>query len=381
MDFRDALLERHRASFGRDVAGWQIEGVDHDGPGRSNVRFLLPASDGRAAQTAVALIHYDAVSEHTVDRVEGPFGAWCFKTSHAPSEARSAAGVADRAGLGSNSEPWHETWLDTVQALLEMDFEPHDAVCLARAWTPGDTRWPIQLARFPTVTLESTPLPSAGHFPLCPEHLGLYVVVPTAEWIERLVALGVPTLQLRLKSDDPEQVSEQVARAERAARHSTSRLFINDDWQVAVRYHRDALAAHGASGIYGVHLGQEDLADADIAAIGQAGLRLGVSTHGFAEMLRVLPLRPSYLALGAVFPTTTKTLKTAPQGLARLQAYVELIRSSAHVDFPLVAIGGIDAGNAEEVLRTGVGNIAVVRAVTEARDVAMAVHRLRELAG
>ncbi|HVL10011.1 MAG TPA: thiamine phosphate synthase [Burkholderiaceae bacterium] len=374
MDFRQALLERHGASFGRDTgrgdAVWQIASVNVPA---GEVRFRLPATsqDDKAAvlREAVLVTTLDATHslQRIVDHVDGPFGAWRFVTAAEPPFVAQQALLSD-------------TWLHTVRALLDMDFEPHDAVCLARAWNAGDTTWPTRLSRFPAVTLHSAPLPVPGAFLPCPEHLGLYVVVPDAAWIERLVPLGVPTLQLRFKSDDPAQVAAQIARAEEAVRGSQCRLFINDHWQEAIRQHRTALDTHGVSGIYGIHLGQEDLADADISAICAARLRLGVSTHGFAEMLRVLPLQPSYLALGAVFPTTTKTLKTAPQGLARLQAYVEMVRS-AYPELPLVAIGGIDVGNAEEVLRTGVGNVAVVRAVTEAGDLSAAVRRLRTLAG
>ncbi|TMS57037.1 thiamine phosphate synthase [Imbroritus primus] len=376
MDLRHALLERHGASFGRGAQGWQITAVDLPA---GEVRFRLSApahaaADGDTDTTAetpgettreavlVTTLNSAGSRRQIVDHVDGPFGAWQFVSS------------------AEHDPVLSEPWLDTVRALLDMDFEPHDAVCLARAWHVGDTTWPTHLPRFPAVTLRAAPLQAPGLFPPCPEQLGLYAVVPDAEWIERLVPLGVPTLQLRFKSGDPARVADEIARAEQAARGSACRLFINDHWQEAIRQHRAALDMHGASGIYGIHLGQEDLADTDLPAICTARLRLGVSTHGFAEMLRVLPLQPSYLALGAVFPTTTKTLKTAPQGLARLQAYVETVRSS-YPALPLVAIGGIDAGNAEEVLRTGVGNVAVVRAVTEAGDLSAAVRRLRALAG
>lgn len=361
MNIYQALLERHGPSFGRDHAGWRIVDADlHNGA----LGFALSDASGQTARATLTATH-DA-SGRLIEAVDGPFGTWQFvsPTNHA--------------------SPWSDAWQDTVRALLAMDFEPHDAVCLARAWQKGDrlgeTHWPTQLTHFPAVTLTSAPLPATCIFPSCPERLGLYVVVPDAAWIERLVPLGVPTLQLRFKSDNADEVAEQIARAERATRGSDCRLFINDHWHEAIRQHHAGFETHCRSGIYGIHLGQEDLADADVSAIAAAQLRLGVSTHGFSEMLRVLPLQPSYLALGAVFPTTTKTLKTAPQGLARLQAYVETIRSH-YSELPLVAIGGIDLSNIEEVVRTGVNNIAVVRAVTEAADVAVAVQQLRGWAG
>jgi thiamine-phosphate pyrophosphorylase len=102
-------------------------------------------------------------------------------------------------------------------------------------------------------------------------------------------------------------------------------------------------------------------------------MRLGLSTHGYYEMLRALHFRPSYLAFGAVFATGTKTLATAPQGLARLERYVRLL--DAHI--PLVAIGGIDAARLPAVLATGVGSVALVSAITAAPDTARAIAELQ----
>lgn len=90
-----------------------------------------------------------------------------------------------------------------------------------------------------------------------------------------------------------------------------------DEWQAAL----DA-------GAYGIHVGQEDLdviGQRDLQTIRSSGTRLGVSTHGYAEMVRAHAVQPSYIALGAVFPTTLKKMATAPQGLARLAAYVRLM--------------------------------------------------------
>lgn len=112
-----------------------------------------------------------------------------------------------------------------------------------------------------------------------------------------------------------------------------------------------------------MHLGQEDLATADLQKIRSAGLRLGLSSHGYAEMLYADRFSPSYLAMGAVFPTTLKRMVTAPQGTGRLKAYAQLMRN-----YPLVAIGGIDAHNLPEVLASGVGSVAVVRALVAAQQ-------------
>jgi thiamine-phosphate pyrophosphorylase len=176
-------------------------------------------------------------------------------------------------------------------------------------------------------------------------------VLPDAAWVARMARAGVPTLQLRFKSDDDKAVQREVEAAIDAVQGSRSLLFINDHWQAAIR-----------AGAYGVHLGQEDIATAQLDAIRDAGLRLGLSSHGYAEMLRVDRLSPSYIAMGAVYPTTLKQMPTAPQGPHRLAAYARLMRHHA-----LVAIGGIDTERLPQVLKSGVGSVAVVRALIAAQ--------------
>ena len=193
-----------------------------------------------------------------------------------------------------------EDWLAALAGFLDCGFDAHDALVLALAWRDGDElraedAWPVDFARFPRVA----GLPAAPDvaFARCPERLGLYPVLPSAQWVERVLDLGVSTAQLRVKQAAPGALADEIARSVAAGRRHGARVFINDHW-------REALAA----GAYGVHLGQEDVHTADLSAIAAAGLRLGLSTHGYYEMLRALHFRPSYLALGAVFPTTTKTM-------------------------------------------------------------------------
>ena len=190
--------------------------------------------------------------------------------------------------------------------------------------------------------------------------LGLYVIVDSYEWIERLIHVGVKTLQIRIKDRSPEQAEEEVACCIALAKQHQVRLFVDDFWQLAIKYQS-----------YGVHLGQEDLLTADLNAIQQAGLRLGVSTHNREEIELVLPLRPSYIALGHIFPTQSKIMPSAPQGIANLTAQVKDLG-----DIPTVAIGGITASHFADVLATGVGSIAVISAVTQAEDWQSAVKNL-----
>ncbi|MDK3023327.1 thiamine phosphate synthase [Cupriavidus taiwanensis] len=360
---RQAVLEHYGDTFGVDDKPWQAWHLQ-DAPAQPGAHDVL-LSDGeadadtiaRVAAAGATLVETDREGGQWVDTVRSPMGTWVFSVAADSGQPHSPAFVA------------------VLLACLSLHFPAHDALCLARAWAPGSADWPSDFARFPHVRHAALVAPEhiAAPFAPCPA-LGLYVVVPSADWIERLAPLNVPTLQLRFKSDDAAAVRAEIARAARAVQGASSRLFINDHWQAAIDYR----AAHGGeqSGIYGIHLGQEDLDHADLDAIRASGLRLGVSTHGYAEMLRVAAIRPSYLALGAIFPTTTKTMPTQPQGMGRFRAYVKLIQP---VIPSLVGIGGVNAANMREVLAVGVGSAAVVRAVTEADDVPAAVAHLVSL--
>ena len=238
-------------------------------------------------------------------------------------------------------------------ACLTLGFIEIDAECVAQAWRRNVARtgvfnaevWPTEPEDFGMKPWQRT-----DAFLPCPKKLGLYAVLPNAAWVARMAKAGVPTVQLRFKSDDALAIEREVKAAVEAVKGTDSLLFINDHWQAAI----DA-------GAYGVHLGQEDLVDADLLKIREAKLRLGLSSHGFAEMLRADAFSPSYIAMGAIYPTTLKRMMTAPQGPGRLHLYARLMR-----DYPLVAIGGIDASKLPEVLSSGVGSVAVVRALVVA---------------
>lgn len=357
---RKAVLARFGATFGQSDRNWQAWRVADAPPELGANDVLLDDGEAtadvidRLAAAGAILIETDREGGHWVDTVRSPMGTWVLSAKADDDHAHSPAFVA------------------VLTACLALHFPAHDALCLARAWRPGSLDWPADFARFPRVRHAALVAPEQAPQPFapCPPTLGLYSVVPNAEWIERLVPLGVPTVQLRFKSDDPAAIKAEVARAAQAARGSASRLFINDHWREAVDYHA---ANGGDSGIYGIHLGQEDLDEADLDALRASGLRLGVSTHGYAEMLRVAAIGPSYLALGAIFPTTTKVMPTAPQGMGRFQAYATLMKP---VIPALVGIGGVNAANMGDVLAVGVGSAAVVRAITEADDVPAAVAHL-----
>ncbi|WP_250464619.1 thiamine phosphate synthase [Microbulbifer litoralis] len=192
--------------------------------------------------------------------------------------------------------------------------------------------------------------------------LGLYPVVDSVEWLQKLAEQGVRTLQLRIKHRGSD-LRDIIRCAVEIGRRHDLRLFINDHWQLAIE-----------CGAYGVHLGQEDLQAADLWAIKGAGLKLGISTHGFYELLRAYRYRPSYLAIGAIYATDTKDMSGQLQGLAKLRRMAALLP-----DYPLVAIGGINLERAPAVAATGVGSIAVVSAVTKAENYRAAVREFQAL--
>jgi thiamine-phosphate pyrophosphorylase len=256
-------------------------------------------------------------------------------------------------------------------AAIQMGFIETDAQVLGKAWSRmahhaggfNSADWPSRPEDFDLLPRPRQANPNA--FPECPHVLGLYAILPNAEWVKRMVDAEVPTVQLRYKAEgtlDRGRLIAEINAAVAAVNGSKTLLFINDYWREAI----DA-------GAYGVHLGQEDLALADLDAIRDAGLRLGLSTHGYAEMVYADTFLPSYIAMGAVFPTQLKQMPTAPQGLGRLRKYAQLM---SH--YPLVGIGGIDESTMQAVAETGVGSVAVVRAITGSDNPEAAVKRLTQ---
>ncbi|EKS29063.1 thiamine phosphate synthase [Afipia felis] len=179
-----------------------------------------------------------------------------------------------------------------------------------------------------------------------------YPVVDTVAWVARLAKLGVGTVQLRAKELDDAKANALVRDALDAVRGTSTKLVVNDYWRAAI----DNGAQH-------LHLGQEDLADADLAAIRKAGLTLGISTHDEEELANALGAKPDYVALGPIFFTTLKSMRFAPQGIERIAIWKKAIR-----DIPLVAIGGIKLEHAADIFVAGADSIAVVSDVTQNAD-------------
>jgi thiamine-phosphate pyrophosphorylase len=179
-----------------------------------------------------------------------------------------------------------------------------------------------------------------------------YPVVDSVAWVARLALLGVGTIQLRAKGLSESDALQTVRDAIEIIKGTAAKLVVNDYWRAAI-----------AAGAKHLHLGQEDLAelaDADLKAIRDAGLTLGLSTHDDEELETALRVKPDYIALGPIFPTTLKSMRFAPQGIAKITEWKKRIG-----DIPLVAIGGIKLEQAREIFAAGADSIAVVSDITQ----------------
>jgi len=179
-----------------------------------------------------------------------------------------------------------------------------------------------------------------------------YAIVDSVAWVARLTRLGVGTIQLRAKNLNDADALAIVREALAVTRGTPTKLVVNDYWRAAI----EAKAQH-------LHLGQEDLVDADLRAIRAAGLTLGVSTHDDDELAIGLAAKPDYVALGPIFPTTLKSMRFAPQGIPKITEWKKRVGT-----IPLVAIGGIKFEQAAAIFAAGADSIAVVSDVTQNAD-------------
>lgn len=233
----------------------------------------------------------------------------------------------------------------------------------------GRAGWPVALQQQDQLILRG-PLagaeyrPTAGFAPL-QQAPGIYPVVSSFSQLFDVAAAGLRTVQLRLKTGTEDQLRQSLRAAIAFGQEHQLQLFINDHWQLALEL-----------GAYGVHLGQEDLHSADLAAIQRAGLRLGISTHGYLELLQALQIRPSYIALGHLFATPTKDMPSLPQGLRLIGLQQQLCQQQ---QIPAVAIGGVDASHLPALRAIGLSGVAMVRAVVANDDIRTTCQQLQSL--
>ena len=265
----------------------------------------------------------------------------------------------------------------SAAAALATGFVPIEAVILAKMATTDALRhgypagagagpvrpregFALRHENLPAFSIPGQAIPSS-FAPLADPALGLYAVVDSAAWIQRVLAAGVRTVQLRIKDPHHPALRHEVRESVAAARAAGAQLFINDHWQVAIE-----------EGAYGVHLGQEDLATADLAAIAKAGLRLGVSTHCYWEVCRAWALKPSYIACGPIHPTQAKAMPWIPQGNGNLAYWCALL------PLPVVAIAGMDVARATQAAECGAAGVAVISAITAATAPETAIAVLKQ---
>lgn len=357
------------------------------------VDVLTPNAHEAQKLSGVYLINWSSMQQASNELLKLGIGAVILKGGHVELADGYAVDLATTgeqsywlASRRIDSEHTHGsgcTYAAAVAALLAQGYLLRDAATVSKAYINQALRlavdfdgiygpvnqagWPLQGCDQPQVLMAGSPLAKALEWPdesakasypsqpfaTCDTlKLGLYPVVDNLDWLTTLAKKGVKTLQLRIKNQSAEITESWVAQAVEIGKKYQLRLFINDHWQLAIQYCA-----------YGVHLGQQDLEHADLNAIAQAGLRLGISTHGEYELLLAKQLQPSYLAVGAIYPTQTKDMSGQIQGVVRLARYLQLIKNT-----PVVAIGGINLERAHEVAQTGVGSIAVVSAICQAAE-------------
>ena len=175
-----------------------------------------------------------------------------------------------------------------------------------------------------------------------------YIILDSTDWLKRLLPHGIKLVQLRIKDMVPDDLRAEIRLARDLCEAANCVLVVNDYWQIAIDEKCEF-----------IHLGQEDLDEADIPAIRRAGLQLGISTHDRDELDRALTFSPDYIALGPIYPTILKKMKWHQQGLEKLTEWKGLIG-----DIPLVAIGGMNVKRAEGAFQAGADIVSAVTDIT-----------------
>lgn len=252
-----------------------------------------------------------------------------------------------------------------IAACLALGYGLKDALVIARMYVNRAIRqavdvdsssariahggWPEEQEDLPYLCM--TPIKKSPlSFKPCPQ-IGLYPVVDSSLWLEKLLPQGLRCIQLRIKDKPQKTVAYEIQKSVSLAKKYQASLFINDHWELAIQYAAD-----------GVHLGQEDMQRADIQAIYQSGLYLGISTHCYYEVARAHALHPSYMACGPIYPTASKKMAFEPQGIQQLSRW----RRTLH--YPLVAIGGINYERLAPIYHTKVDGISLISAITQAEN-------------
>ena len=179
--------------------------------------------------------------------------------------------------------------------------------------------------------------------------------------VEEVLANGATFLQVREKGLDHDDFLAEARILKKQAERYHVPFVVNDSVEVALECNAD-----------GVHVGQSDIQGRDIRALIGPDKILGISANTVDTALAVQRAGADYIGVGAVFGTTTK--KDAKNlSVTQLRAICDA------VDIPVVAIGGINAGNLLQLRGSGVDGVAVVSAIFAQPDPGAATKRLREL--
>ncbi|QUX96065.1 thiamine phosphate synthase [Marinomonas sp. CT5] len=320
--------------------------------------------------------------------LEGAERHWLIKGGHSGAEdvatdwligRNSILGYACQRLSVHNTRGTGCTLSTALASFIAHGYDLLDAMTMAKAYITGALKsgvqigagagplgrpgWPLQMENMPRIVTPQQDIRSVSQtfVPINSDQMGLYPVVDSVDWLALVLEQGVKIAQLRIKDPNAVDLENTIQQAIALGRQYEAQVFINDYWQEAIRF-----------GAYGVHLGQEDIEVADLAKIQAAGLRLGISTHGYYEIARAQSIQPSYIALGHIFPTQTKDMPSQPQGLKRLSHYASLLKGV----YPTVAIGGINADRLPAVAQTGVDSVALVTAITKAAEPEQATRSL-----
>lgn len=265
------------------------------------------------------------------------------------------AELSPTSGFDLTAQPWATQYQETLRSRTAQGYVEEDAAVIAIM--------DLDQGRFPRLhDLNATaPRNKKPFLEMRDPEPGIYPIVDNNAQLALLMQAGARIIQLRIKSEQiTPEIEAQVREAIRISQDFPhSQLFINDYWQTAIE--------HGA---YGVHLGQEDILCADLNAIEQAGLRLGLSSHCYWEVARALTIAPSYVACGPLFPTRAKKMPWITQGIENLRYWVHKI------PHPVVGIGGVNAENLDAIRATGCASASIIQAIVADPDPAAAFKRL-----
>ncbi|MGL4667556.1 MAG: thiamine phosphate synthase, partial [Saezia sp.] len=279
------------------------------------------------------------------------------------------------------------TFTASAAAVLALGFCEADAAILAKMATTGAVQnaykvgagealafvqsgFALQPDLLPCLTQQRFDVMKSFVFPaLSDGEMGLYAIVDSSAWVRRVIDAGVKTVQLRIKAQDARIqgekgrrfLSEEIRCSSAYAKAKGVQFFVNDHWQLALE--------HGA---YGVHLGQEDLPNADLNALRKVGMRLGVSTYSLWDVCIAKTVAPSYYACGPIYETQSKELPWLTQGIDNLAYFSQML------DRPVVAIGGIDRTRICDVVRGGAKGIAVISAIMGEANPELAIAQLQQ---